>query len=107
MEDRLEENPLHFAARPTRVDMKKLKSFIWEDLNQNQVTNEKGEHLIKPTHFSHIYHQLPKQMSPLMAKDLTAPLAFVSLLHLANEHNLSLQSNEEKDDITISKPAAP
>lgn len=35
--------------------------------------------------FSHLYAKLPNLLSQAMAKEVSIPIAFVSLLHLANE----------------------
>ncbi|NXD60159.1 CND2 protein, partial [Corvus moneduloides] len=44
-----------------------------------------------------LFHRLP----PAMATNLSVPLAFVCLLHLANEKNLKLQSTEDLSDILV------
>lgn len=41
---------------------------------------------------------LQKGQPPLMPQSLATPLAFVSLLHLANEKNLSLEGTEGRSD---------
>ncbi|NWV90181.1 CND2 protein, partial [Machaerirhynchus nigripectus] len=44
-----------------------------------------------------LLHRLP----PTMATNLSVPLAFVCLLHLANEKNLRLESTEDLSDILV------
>ncbi len=35
--------------------------------------------------FGELYQLLPKKITPVMATNLSAPIAFVTLLHLCNE----------------------
>ena len=42
--------------------------------------------------FSNLYHDLVPNLPSKMAENLSVPLAFIALLHLANEHNLKIQS---------------
>lgn len=58
--------------------------------------------------FSNLYGVLPVKVSHKMANDLSQPIAFVTLLHLANEKNLKLIPKQdltdfiiEQDEITI------
>lgn len=81
-----------------------------DDLNQPQrkSTNDKTsideiEPSISPVHleFSNLYQELPDKISSKMANDLSKPIAFVTLLHLANERNLRLVSREDLKDFVI------
>lgn len=51
--------------------------------------------------FSHLYGELPVRVSSKMANDLSQPIAFVTLLHLANEKNLKLIPNQDLKDFII------
>ena len=51
--------------------------------------------------FSSLYGELPVRVSSKMASDLSQPIAFVTLLHLANEKNLKLISKDDLRDFTI------
>lgn len=51
--------------------------------------------------FSNLYGSLPERVSPKMSHDLSQPIAFVTLLHLANEKNLKLIPRENLRDFVI------
>lgn len=51
--------------------------------------------------FSNLYGELPIRVSSKMANDLSQPIAFVTLLHLANEKNLKLIPNQDLKDFII------
>ena len=51
--------------------------------------------------FSNLYGELPVGVSSKMANDLSQPIAFVTLLHLANEKNLKLIPNQDLKDFII------
>ncbi|XP_069674323.1 condensin complex subunit 2 isoform X2 [Periplaneta americana] len=97
-----------YAMRAKKIDMKKLKSCIWSTLtnadNRNDIESAAENLQVEvPVNFSTLYTSLPQRLSPKMAENLTAPLAIVALLHLANEKNLHIEGNEELSDLTISQ----
>lgn len=51
--------------------------------------------------FSNLYGELPIRVSSKMANDLSQPIAFVTLLHLANEKNLKLIPKQDLKDFLI------
>lgn len=53
------------------------------------------------TRFSELYDTLPSRLPPKMTENLSCPLAFVGLLHLANERCLDLKGVADLSDITI------
>ncbi|XP_074096553.1 condensin complex subunit 2 [Cotesia typhae] len=96
-----------FSQRAKKLDVRHLKKCIWGTLTDNQSDkenerNEKKLPVIKEQKkFSDIYTQLPKMLSKNDAEDLSFPIAFVSLLHLANEKCLSITSGENYGEIII------
>lgn len=56
----------------------------------------KKEAVVGTQSFTNLYDMLPEKLSSTMSKNLSIPIAFVCLLHLANEkvrhENLSLKS---------------
>lgn len=85
-------NPLPYAIRPTKMDMKKLKICMWEEIV--------GKGTIK---LSSLYIKIPEKLPENSAKNLSGPLAFVALLHLANEHNLQIISSNNNLDLIITE----
>lgn len=87
-----------------------------EDVEQQQqqqqdstTTVEKSKKTPSPTpsesavhlEFSNLYGELPVRVSSKMANDLSQPIAFVTLLHLANEKNLKLIPKQDLKDFLI------
>merc|ERR1712066_596340 len=98
-----------------RVDVERIKSVAWNILTQasneekenrsgspeKQVDQEVREEA--GTKFSTLYKTLkhPSKIGRTMSENLSVPLAFIALLHLCNEENLSLTSKDEMDDFSI------
>ncbi|NWY99955.1 CND2 protein, partial [Loxia curvirostra] len=95
--------PIQYARRANRMDMRRLKTTMWELLTEQGEVG-KGNSCWEFCRGSFpalipmlLFHRLP----PTMAADLSVPLAFLSLLHLANEKNLSLESTEDLSDVLV------
>ncbi|XP_066958009.1 condensin complex subunit 2 isoform X2 [Macrobrachium rosenbergii] len=108
-----------YARQAKRIDMKKLKGTMWTMLSDTSTNkeNERGlenqaeinreprdqmEQGYKIT-FNKLFNTLPSKLSAKMTESLSVPLAFIALLHLANEHNLKLNSIGELQDFVISQ----
>lgn len=107
-----------FSQRAKKLDMRNLKKTIWKSLDTKDdgekenyqigdaddadTTSTSDQHVVKDIkQFSDIFVQLPNKLNKNDASELTFPLAFVSLLHLANEKNLRIISNDENSDLSI------
>uniref|UniRef100_A0A8C3R2V3 Condensin complex subunit 2 n=1 Tax=Cyanoderma ruficeps TaxID=181631 RepID=A0A8C3R2V3_9PASS len=93
--------PIQYARTAKRMDMRRLKRNMWElltgiPLGAGMGNPRSSAFLPAPIPFS---HRLP----PAMATNLSVPLAFVCLLHLANEKNLRLESTEDLSDILVTQ----
>ncbi|XP_075767172.1 condensin complex subunit 2 isoform X2 [Pelodiscus sinensis] len=87
---------IHYAKMAKKMDMKRLKRTMWDlltDVQKEQVGAE-NEEAEKKTHsatvagekvFSGITKDLLHRLPSMMAQNLSVPLAFACLLHLANE----------------------
>ncbi|KAG5840307.1 hypothetical protein ANANG_G00187430 [Anguilla anguilla] len=89
------------------MDMKRLKNTMWslltdcldkplkeaEGAETMQVSGEKA--------FSQTTRTLLQRLPHTMAQNMSVPLAFVALLHLANEKNLELVKVDDMSDIVI------
>ncbi|KAM4035855.1 condensin complex subunit 2 isoform 1-T2 [Anomaloglossus baeobatrachus] len=99
---------INYAKTAKKMDMKHLKTSMWGLLtndpqknepapkNEAEVTFVKDEKV-----FSNITSDLQKRLPNSMAQNLSVPLAFACLLHLANEKNLKLQEVEDLSDVII------
>lgn len=57
----------------------------------------------RPVSFMNIYTALPTRLPSKLAENLSAPLAIVALLHLANEKTLHIVGNEDLSDLTVTQ----
>ncbi|OXB54079.1 hypothetical protein ASZ78_005591 [Callipepla squamata] len=102
---------IQYAKTAKKMDMKRLKQNMWDlliDVQENAaaeiedvekqsdasvVTGEKA--------FSSITKELIHRLPSVMAENLSVPLAFACLLHLANEKNLKLSGTEDLSDVIV------
>jgi len=105
-----------YAKTAKKVDMKRIKETAWKILTQDKENrsaqspekqeDNSGSELVQETSFHSLYHTLkqPNKLPRTMSENLSVPLAFIALLHLCNEHTLSLESlGEEFGDFSIVK----
>uniref|UniRef100_A0A6J0SLG3 Condensin complex subunit 2 n=1 Tax=Pogona vitticeps TaxID=103695 RepID=A0A6J0SLG3_9SAUR len=103
---------IQYAKTAKKMDMKRLKQTMWVLLTDGPKTQtkEENEAVEKSTNasmvsgqkvFSSITKDLLHRLPSVMAKNLSVPLAFASLLHLANEKNLRLQGMEDLSDVLV------
>jgi hypothetical protein len=87
--DAIKQIDLPFAKYAKRMDVKKLKR-VMMDLISNPSLNDSlpvsGESAANVIRFSDLYQELPAKITPAMTKDMSPPIAFVTLLYLANEN---------------------
>ncbi|XP_044761297.1 condensin complex subunit 2 [Coccinella septempunctata] len=87
-----------YALQAKKMDMKKLKSFIWQTLTQNSAEKTKK---VMPTTFSKVYGHSKVTLPSAMAKELSCSLAFSAILHLCNEETLKLTQVQGSKDFMI------
>ncbi|XP_076626934.1 uncharacterized protein LOC143344612 [Colletes latitarsis] len=100
-----------YSTREKKIDMKELKECIWKLLDSNNdsigvntenAVQQETENKIKDnTYFSDVYKRLPDVLTKTNVEALTVPLSFVSLLHLASERNLEIQSLPDMSDLIV------
>lgn len=88
-----------FAKVAKKMDVRKLKRVMWDLLIPPE--SSACENSIESPLFSNIYGEVPAKVSTKMANDLSKPIAFVTLLHLANEKNLKLLPQSDLKDFNI------
>ncbi|KAJ8385967.1 hypothetical protein AAFF_G00177880 [Aldrovandia affinis] len=98
---------INYAKLAKKMDMKRLKNTMWslltdcldkplkegEGAETATVSGEKA--------FSQTTKTLLQRLPSGMAQNMSVPLAFVALLHLANEKNLELVKVDDMSDILI------
>ncbi|XP_072623286.1 condensin complex subunit 2 isoform X1 [Vulpes vulpes] len=104
---------IHYAKTAKRMDMKKLKQSMWSLLTKcskqadteanHSETGKEGDpvKVADEKMLSMLTKDLQRSLPPLMAQNLSIPLAFACLLHLANEKNLKLEGTEDLSDILV------
>lgn len=92
--EKVEKIVLPYAKRAKIVDMKQLKKAAW-----NLVCV--GLKRTDTISFHKLYNALPNHLSPTMKENLSVPLAFYSILHLANEHGLKLIQRDNLKDLGV------
>ncbi|XP_076989884.1 condensin complex subunit 2 isoform X2 [Tamandua tetradactyla] len=105
---------IHYAKTAKRMDMKKLKQSMWglltarpgklaEAKANHHETEKEGGPMEVPNEklLSGLARSLQTSLPPLMAQNLSIPLAFACLLHLANEKNLKLEGTEDLSDVLV------
>ncbi|XP_076669268.1 condensin complex subunit 2 [Andrena cerasifolii] len=100
-----------YSVRAKRIDMRQLKKSIWkglisngnkEDLNIEVAVEQASQNEMNGTKcFSEIYKALPDTLTKTNVDALSFPISFVSLLHLANEKILKLETFPDMSDIII------
>ncbi|XP_029999691.1 condensin complex subunit 2 isoform X2 [Sphaeramia orbicularis] len=98
---------INYAKTAKKMDMKRLKNNMWTLLTEGpEKPTEEVDTVEKPgvrgeKAFSETTKSLLKRLPSTMAQNLSVPLAFVALLHLANEKNLELVKVDDMSDIII------
>ncbi|KAG8574683.1 hypothetical protein GDO81_009270 [Engystomops pustulosus] len=100
---------INYAKTAKKMDMKHLKTSMWGLLTKDPQKedepapkNETDAAVVKEEkNFSNITRDLQKRLPTSMAQNLSVPLAFACLLHLANEKNLKLQEVADLSDVVI------
>uniref|UniRef100_UPI0037E97456 condensin complex subunit 2 n=1 Tax=Semicossyphus pulcher TaxID=241346 RepID=UPI0037E97456 len=98
---------INYAKMAKKMDMKRLKNSMWTLLTESpEKPTEEVATVEKPEVpgekvFSQTTKTLLQRLPTTMAQNLSVPLAFVALLHLANEKNLELVKVDDMSDIII------
>ncbi|KAJ8005858.1 hypothetical protein DPEC_G00122280 [Dallia pectoralis] len=98
---------INYAKTAKKMDMKRLKNSMWSLLTDGiektakEVENIQSSEVSGEKVFSQTTRILLQSLPPTMAQNLSVPLAFVALLHLANEKNLELVKVDDMSDIVI------
>ncbi|XP_075592908.1 condensin complex subunit 2 isoform X1 [Balearica regulorum gibbericeps] len=103
---------IQYAKTAKKMDMKSLKKNMWDLLTNGQkketvaemedAEEENNTSVVAGEKvFSNITKELLHRLPSAMANNLSVPLAFACLLHLANEKNLKLEGTEDLSDVLV------
>ncbi|NXG11588.1 CND2 protein, partial [Sakesphorus luctuosus] len=105
---------VQYARTAKRMDMRRLKEDMWGLLSSGQCQGTVGQEgdgdkekdvsvVVGEKILSDITKDLLHRLPAAMATNLSVPLAFVCLLHLANEKNLKLEGTEDLSDVLVTQ----
>ncbi|NXM32035.1 CND2 protein, partial [Oxyruncus cristatus] len=105
---------IQYAKNAEKMDMRRLKETMWQLLTDGQKKGTVGEVedaekekdmsvVAGEKKLSNIMKDLRHRLPADMATNLSVPSAFVCLLHLASEKNLSLEGTEDMSDILVTQ----
>lgn len=96
---------VNFSRTAKRVDVKLLKDNLWRSIKkENDVSvdnNEQSNDENKVKTFGEVITNISSLYGAEQKRDLSTSFCFICLLHLANEHSLSITTNEAYDDLKI------
>ncbi|KAJ7981268.1 Condensin complex subunit 2 [Quillaja saponaria] len=86
-----------------QVDVQALKITLWDRIQESHQSSAQGQG--EMTSFSQILANFPSDCSAAPTiNDISPHLCFICLLHLANEHGLSIHNCTNLDDLSIYLP---
>ncbi|KAF3443439.1 hypothetical protein FNV43_RR13121 [Rhamnella rubrinervis] len=86
-----------------QVDVQNLKETLWGHIQESYQMSIQDEE--KPVSFRQTLASFPSEcQAAATINDISPHLCFICLLHLANEHGLSINGNTNLDDLTIHLP---
>ncbi|XP_038974901.1 condensin complex subunit 2 isoform X1 [Phoenix dactylifera] len=87
-----------------QVDVHTLKDMLWNHMQESvQISIVEGEATVS---LREVLLQFPSDCPTAPAKDISPHLFFICLLHLANEHCLSIHDRPSLDELDIHIPSA-
>ena len=94
---------INYSKTAKRIDVKSLKKSLWDQIKDpnnfaslktvNKSDKKKSLSGEKEVSFQHVLETLPSRLPPSEKSSISVPLAFICLLHLANENGLVLNQN--------------
>lgn len=97
---------IEYCLKAKKIDMRQLKKSIWrictdDNVDRININEDTGAKIKESKKFSDVYKTLPRLLTKNNAEALSVPISFISLLHLANEKTLKLNSLSDLSDIIV------
>ena len=97
---RVEKIQVDYARSTKQVDVKELKATLWENITDPATSSP------DPSTGTHSFHALldkfPEDNLAGATEDISVHMAFICMLHLANEHGLKITDRPSLSDLDIS-----
>jgi condensin complex subunit 2 len=107
---------ISYAKIAKKMDVKVLKDSLWDTLTDTvpaagtkraapRSEDDADTRVVAATQsFAEVITELPRAVPDDIMENVSVPFCFICLLHLANEHQLEIQS-DGLADLRISQPA--
>ena len=95
----VEKIDIAFDKRPKQVDVRALKTTLWENVQQRSRADAQEGFVDS---FSDIVATLPRDNPAGRPEDISVHLCFICMLHLANENNLTIKGEPSLSELRIS-----
>lgn len=95
---------VNFSRIAKRVDVKLLKDNLWRAIKTDPAEEAAAlarDKEAEEKDFEHVIASIGRMYPTEEKKDLSTSFCFICLLHLANEHGLSITLNEAHDNLVI------
>jgi len=95
---------VNYARQSKTVDVRALKHILWtETLRDVQVSGQRDQPLeMRAVQFKDVIKAVPDTSQAGRLEDVSVHLAFICMLHLANENGLVIKGVDSLDDLQIS-----
>ena len=97
---RCEKIQVNYARQTKEVNVKELKCTLWENINDEVICpadEGTGSHS-----FNQLLRKFPEDNLAGATEDISVHMAFICMLHLANENGLKITDRPGLDDLDIS-----
>ncbi|XP_021755444.1 condensin complex subunit 2-like [Chenopodium quinoa] len=96
---------VEYDTTSKQIDVHLLKETLWT-LVQDSIQTAEVEVHGDAASFRHVLTAFPDECKAASTHDISPHLCFICLLHLANEHGLTIVGNPSLDDLSIHLPIA-
>ncbi|CAL1393708.1 unnamed protein product [Linum trigynum] len=94
---------VNYDKRSKQVDVQRLKETLWHHMQESSQSSLQVQE--EPASFKDLLASFPNDCNAAATiNDISPHLCFICLLHLANEHGLSIHGTTSLDDLSIHLP---
>ena len=99
---RVEKIRVNYDRSSKQVDVKELKSTLWDNIHDADAGEADADAVEGTKSFHDLLDKFPEDNAAGATEDISVHMAFICLLHLANEHGLKITDRETLNDLDIS-----